>query len=336
MMDQKALTPAALCLALIVSLTACSKQQGPTAAPAPMVENVVEAKVMSDAAPAPAAPAVEAQRPVTAVTSATPAQQMGSSAATYTDSERKFIRTANARFRVKDVYVSALGIEDIVAAHGGFVVKNDITAVKQSAQSHPIGNGKLMELSEYAVQGNLIVRVPSARTQEFLRAIVGHVEFLDERSFSAHDAQFDLLRRQLEMMRGQDTQTDLGDAVKDGGKLSHKVDAINARNAAKEARDEALLAKKEFEDKVAFSTIGLQLYQPTKVAQSERVDIDSVYRQARPGFFSRMGEELRSGWEGLQSFTLALIGIWPAILILGAIAAAVVSLARRRRRRKAA
>ncbi|UUZ55283.1 DUF4349 domain-containing protein [Massilia sp. H-1] len=110
--------------------------------------------------------------PQVALTTATTAQQMASSAATYVDSQRKFIRTASARFLVKDVYVAALGIEDTVAGHGGFVVKNDINASTEATQSHPIGDGKLLELSEYNVQGQLTVRVPSAKTQEFLRAIV--------------------------------------------------------------------------------------------------------------------------------------------------------------------
>lgn len=315
-------------IALIVLLAACKKEEAPSAAPAPEAGMVAELKRAAPMAE-PQAPAAAADK---AVTAATPAQQMGSSAATYTDSERKFIRTANARFQVKDVYLAALGIEDTVAGHGGFVVKNDIHAESVSRQTHPIGGGKLMELNEYRVQGHLIVRVPSARTQEFLRAIVGHVVFLDERNFSARDAQFDLLRQQLDMLRNQETQGELGQAVEDGGKLSHKTDAIAVRNDVKAARDAALLAKKEFEDQVAFSTIELKLYQPSRVLQTERADVDSIYRQARPGFFSRLGEQLRGGWEGLLEFFLALALIWPLLLMIGAVVAAVWRVKRRQRK----
>ncbi|MES2320356.1 MAG: DUF4349 domain-containing protein [Pseudomonadota bacterium] len=328
MMDLKPLARAAAGLVLIGVLAACSKSEM-SRSRAPLAEPV-EAKIIEEVKQAaPAAPAPAAAD--STVTSATPTQQMGSSAATYTDSERKFIRTAHARFRVKDVYVSALGIEDIVASHGGFVVKNDISAESISEQLHPIGDGKLMELNEYAVNGHLIVRVPSAKTQEFLRAIVGHVVFLDERNFAARDAQFDLLRQQLGAMRSQETQTDLGQAVKDGGKLVQKTDAISARNQVKAERDAALIAKKEFEDQVAFSTIDLKLYQPSKVLQSERVDVDSVYRQARPGFFSRAGEQMRGGWEGLQNFVLVLFLTWPLVLAVGVIAAIVWRVRRQRR-----
>lgn len=329
-MNLNTVTRAASCITLIAVLAACArKEEAPATAPAADMGMAESVTAPSARMPAPPPPPPENDK---AVTAATTAQQLGSSAATYTDSERKFIRTANARFRVKDVYVAALGIEDTVGSHGGFVVKNDISTESVSMQYHPIGDGKLMELNEYKVQGHLVVRVPSLKTQEFLRAIVGHVVFLDQRNFSARDAQFDLLRQQLDMMRNQETQGELGAAVKDGGKLIQKTDAISARNDVKAARDAALIAKKEFEDQVAFSTIVLDLYQPSKVLRSERVDVRSMYREFRPGFFSRMGDELRSGWEGLVNFILALAGIWPLLLIVGLIGAVVWRLKRRQRK----
>lgn len=319
----------AACVAVLALLVSCAKKEAPAAQMAE--DRAVPAPVMSMAPPPPAAEA-KAAGVDNAVTSASAQQQMGSSAATYTDSERKFIRTAGARFLVKDVYVAALNIEDTVAAHGGFVVKNDIASQTVNAQQHPIGNGKLHVLRAYTVEGNLVVRVPSAKTQEFLRAIATHIAFLDKRNFSAHDAQFDLLRQQLEMIRSQETQGELGEAVKDGGKLAHKTEAIGARNAVKAERDGALLAKKEFEDKVAFSTIDLTLYQNTKVLQTEETDVRRVFHDAGPGFFTRLGDNLRSGWEGLQEFALWLAGIWPVVLIGGAIVAAIWRLRGKRRK----
>ena len=123
--------------------------------------------------------------------------QVASDVATQVDPQRRFIRTAQAQFQVKDVYRTALAIEDEVASQGGFVVDNDIQSQVQRVQSRPLGNGKRLELAEYRLQGALTVRVPSERTQVFLRAIASQMEFLDRRNFSARDAQFELLRQQL-------------------------------------------------------------------------------------------------------------------------------------------
>ncbi len=336
MMDLKTLARTAGCLTLIVAIGACAKKEEPGAATARLAEEISATRTAPAPVAKPSARAAAADAGADKeVTTASQTQQMGSSAATYVDGERKFIRKASAQFNVKDVYVAALGIEDTVAAHGGFVVLNHITTESIRKESRPIGDGKLLELNEYKVQGQLVVRVPSARTQEFLRAIVGHIVFLDQRSFSAHDAQFDLLRRQLDAIRNQETQGELGQAIQDGGKLGQKADAITARGEVKGARDAALLEKKEFEDQVAFSTIELSMYQQSKLVQSERADIDAAFRKAGPGFFSQLGEKLKGGWEGLLSFVLVLVGIWP-VLLIGAFATVAVMRVRRSRRLKRA
>ena len=237
--------------------------------------------------------------------------QVASDVATQVDPQRRFIRTAQAQFQVKDVYRTALAIEDEVASQGGFVVDNEISSQVQRVLSRPLAPGKRLELTEYSLQGQLTVRVPSERTQAFLRAVAAQMEFLDRRSFSARDAQFDLLRQQLASQRAQDEQRELGDAVQAGGKLADRTDAIQSRGAARATRDEALIAQKEFEDRVALSTITLSLRQDAQVRRAERVDVDAVFRDNGPGFFSRLGESLAVGWRAALDIVIALAALWP-------------------------
>ena len=237
--------------------------------------------------------------------------QVASDVATQVDPRRRFIRTAQAQFQVKDVYRTALAIEDEVASQGGFVVDNKISSQVQRVLSRPLAPGKRLELTEYSLQGQLTVRVPSERTQAFLRAVAAQMEFLDRRSFSARDAQFDLLRQQLASQRAQDEQRELGDAAQAGGKLADRTDAIQSRGAARATRDEALIAQKEFEDRVAFSTITLSLRQDAQVRRAERVDVDAVFRDNGPGFFSRLGESLAVGWRAALDIVIALAALWP-------------------------
>jgi hypothetical protein len=321
-MQSHRLTKVVLCLALAAGLIACSKR-----------EQAAEASM--DAAPPPpaAAPAVagaaarlQEEAPASEPTSES---QLVSSAATYTDAQRKFIRTAQAQFRVKDVYQSALAIEDAVAAQGGFVTRNEITADVQDVQRRPKGDGKLLELAEYTVRGQLTVRVPSDKTQAFLRSIVNQMEFLDRRNFEAADAQFAMLRQQLAYQRNQETQQELGDATQQGGKLGQKAQVIATRGDAKSSRDEALVTQKEFEDKVAFSTIDLSLYQLSKIRQSELTDVEAVFASNSPSFFSRLGNSLSVGWYGVLDVFVALIKLWPLWLLV-----AVAVLAYRRFRKK--
>ena len=321
-MQSHRLTHAVLCLALVSGLIACSKR-----------EQAAEAPMDAAGPPPAAAPSAEvaavARLKEAVVNEPTTESQLVSSATTYADAQRRFIRTAQARFRVKDVYQSALAIEDAVAAQGGFVTHNEIGADVQEVQRRPKGEGKLIELAEYTVRGELTVRVPSDKTQAFLRSIVNQMEFLDRRNFEATDAQFAMLRQQLAYQRNQETQQALGDAARQGGKLGQKAQTIAARGDAKSGRDEALVMQKEFEDKVAFSTIDLSLYQLSKIRQSELTDVEAVFAENSPGFFSRLGNSLSVGWYGVLDILIELIKLWPLWLLIALILLVVKRLRRK-------
>ncbi len=317
---------------LFLTIAACSKQHDAaesTAAESVAMDQAAE-KAMGGAMPASAPMPQEAAAADAAASSESlqresqvetrttvDAAQVSSSAATFDDGQRKFIRTAQAQFRVKDVYTSALAIEDVAAQQGGFVVDNDIAAQTLSIQRRPAGDGKLLELAEYTVRGTLTVRVPSDKTQAFLRAIASQMEFLDQRGFDAADAQFQMLRQQLAYQREQQAQLELGQAVQSGDRLDRKAEVIAARTGSKLQRDEALIQQKEFEDRVAFSTINLTLYQLSKIRQTEMVDVEAVFEKHSPGFFWRLFSALRVGWYGLLDLLLALLQVWPLWLAVG-------------------
>lgn len=250
-----------------------------------------------------------------------PDLQLNSGIVQATPGSRPFIRTANLNFRVQDVYQAALQLEDATVAHGGFVLRNEINTDISKTQRRPNGDGKLLELSEYVVRGNLQVRVPSARTQEFLRAIAKHMQFLEQRHFAARDAQFDLLREQLEFARNQETQQELqklGQAAENQAnqKLGQKGDIVNNRNYFKAARDAALLRQKEFEDQVNYATLDLAFHQLPQVTQHEVVDVDAVFHQHRAPFWSRVLQGLRGGWDGLLDSAVNAVYLWPLWTLL--------------------
>lgn len=320
-------TAGLLSAALVVVLAACSK----TEEAATDVASSEKAAYAGAPAEAVASDAAMASAPATRMDASAEAdaafdevaeeqvtaEQFTSSATSYEDGQRKFVRTANANFRVKDVYQSAIAIENIVANQGGFVVANQINANVDRVNRYSIGDAKLIELAEYTVQGNLTVRVPSNKTQDFLRAMIAEVEFLDQRNFEARDVQFDLLRKQLEFLRNQEAQKQLGDLSSSPGKIADKAAIISGQNNTKAVRDEAVVVQKEVEDKVAFSTISLSLYQLSKIRKTELDDVDAIAKQIRPGFFKRLFSAFSTGWYGLLDIVIDLFAIWPLWLVIG-------------------
>lgn len=323
--------PAFAGLVLVWGIAACSRQEHSGNASMASAEAAADAD--AELGRAPAKGGGSAAAPQARMREGFDSEQLVSSAASVVDSQRRFIRTARAQFEVDDVYRAALAIEDEVAAQQGFVTDNSIGAQVRGVERHAMGGGKLMELTEYVLEGEMTVRVPSERTQAFLRALAPHIRFLDVRSFNARDAQFELLRQQLAWQRAQEAQQEIGQVAEGPAKAGTRLDAVQARAQARGSRDEALLAQREFEDRVAYSTITLALRQAPQIRSAQRVDVESVLRERRPGFFRRLGESMRAGWQGVLDCVVALSAVWPLWLVL---AVGGWSLWRWRRRRAAA
>ncbi|WDS34861.1 DUF4349 domain-containing protein [Pseudoxanthomonas sp.] len=319
-------------------LVACARQPGAaqaadaaamaTGAAAPMAEDAF-------APPAPPAPmmlARAAPRPASEPVPVSP-EQLASSANAYTDGQRRFVRTADARFRVRDTYAAALAIEDLVARQHGFVVLNDINAHVLDTRQRSIGHQRLLEVAEYTVNGTLTVRVPSENTQALLRAMAAQVEFLDARRFQADDVQFDLLAQTQAERRDAQAEQELGQASARNARADQLVAVIESRRQARERRDGALVEQRRTEDRIAFSTLTFSLYQPSMIRRTELPDVAAVLDDNAPSFLWRLGQSLRGGWEGAQALALRLALAWPLWLVLAAVALGVRAGLRLLRRR---
>jgi hypothetical protein len=305
---------------LVVTLAACQKSQEQAAdvSASEAAESIENTAAPAQAEPGALSKAVAEDDAEIARAQAVTPEQLSSTAATYVDNERKFVRTANAQFRVKDVYQSAMTIENVVASHGGFVVKNDINSEIENVRRYPKDSKTLLEFTEFSVRGTMSVRVPSAKTQDFLRAIANQIEFLNNRNFAAQDVQFNLLRQQLEYQRSQDTQRQLGDIAQAPGKVADRAEVVTSQLDIKAQRDEATVQRKEVEDKVSFSTIDLSLYQLSKVQQAEVANVDAMIDANRPGFFSQLRDAMSTGWRGFLALIVALSTLWPLWLLMAA------------------
>ncbi len=247
---------------------------------------------------------------------------------------RQFVRTAELRFEVNDVYQSALALEDAVAAEGGFVVENRVKNRVLSTRYYPLADGKRKEVAIYRPEGQLIVRLPSERILPFLRVAARQMAFLDERSFRAEDIQFALLRQQLEWQRGQEISADIARAAADPGRVGDKVDAATARAEALRLRDEARVRQRELEDQVAFGTLTLQLHQDALTRSETRLDPEATLRTAGPGLGQRLLLAMSRGWQGLLDLLVLLAYLWPlwVLMLIGLFATHRIWRAWRRRR----
>lgn len=235
------------------------------------------------------------------------------------DTIRKFVRTADLRFRVKDARRSTYAIEDAVLRNGGYVEYTHLTNNIQRVNHTRISNDSTLESTYFVLENSMRLRVPAQRLDSTLRQIGREVDFLEYRNIDAEDIRFDLLAKQLQRKRLAKFNRRLSDAIDEKGKKLNDIEgAENALLNAEEQSDNAYIEKLRQLDKVEYATITLHLHQRESV-RNEMLANDQNLKDYEPSFWSKLGESFKEGWNIVEILLLGLVKIW-VFLIIGAIA----------------
>jgi hypothetical protein len=234
------------------------------------------------------------------------------------DSTRKFIRTAEMKFRVRNVFDATYTIEGIAKQFDGFVTYtnlvselNDKTIVRMSEDSS-------LETLHYTVENSLTLRVPNTRLDTTLKTIASLIDYLDYRIIKADDVALQMLANKMEQERAVKNERRLTDAIDSKGrKLNETTRAEEQIVNRQEQADRAKIANLSLQDQINFSTVKINIYQRPSIKQSliSNENIDSF----KPGLGSRMIEGFKAGWRILEDIIVFIAQIW--WLLLGGVIA---------------
>ena len=231
------------------------------------------------------------------------------------DTTRKMIRTANIKFRVKDVIKVTYDIENIVIKHDGFVENTNLTSQINYAKETPVKEDSSLLTTYYTVLNTLVLRVPNTELDATLKEIALLVEFMDYRVINAKDVTLDLLAKNMEQSRLAKYESRMINAIDNKGKRLNDVsDAENDLLYKQEQADKAKLANLQILDKIKFSTITLSLYQNQSIKQEVITKEKNIKPYSTP-FGTRFINALKLGWTIIVEICLFLINIWSIILI---------------------
>jgi hypothetical protein len=230
------------------------------------------------------------------------------------DSVRKFIRTANVKFKVNNVIRTTSTIEDIVGTMGGFVAHTNLTSNRDNKTLVPISEDSSLETTYYTVTNSMTLRVPDTRLDSTLRAIAANVEYLDYRIISAQDVSLDFLANRMAEERLGKQQKRLEHAIdKRGKKLRETIDGEEQLAGRTEEIDSRKLSTLSMIDRVKFSTVQLDIYQRQAIAR-EMLPNDLNIAAYEPGFGTKLENALEYGWDIFATFILGLAKLWGFIL----------------------
>lgn len=258
-----------------------------------------------------------AMNEMASVDSSAVANDMSSSAAKEDqNTKRKFIRTADARFKVKDVAQSTYQIENVTKKFGGFVTLSELRSTILDHDETQVSQDSLLLSSRYEVNNTLALRIPNTKLDTLLRTIGKEVQFLDYRVIKADDVNLQLLANELSQKRNANTTKRLETAIdKKGNKLKEINEAEANLATKKENSDTSYINNLSLKDQVNFSTVTLELYQNEQL-KYELIANKKNTKAYMPHLGIQIWESIKTGWYLLEGIITFLIQLWPIFLLL--------------------
>jgi hypothetical protein len=231
------------------------------------------------------------------------------------NSNRKFVRTADVKFKVKNVAKSTYAIEDATTKFGGFVTYTHLQSNIHSEDRTKVSQDSTLVTTKYKVDNNITIRVPNTKMDTVIKTIAKQIHFLDYRIIKADDVSLQMLSNELAQKRSNSSEKRLANAIDSKGKkLNQVVKAEETLDAKKEQNDASKLQNLSLQDQVNFSTLTLNIYQNESIKQ-EMVANEKSINAYRPNIGLQIWDSIKTGWFMLENIISFVVVLWPFALI---------------------
>lgn len=238
-----------------------------------------------------------------------------SSAVVDKNSNRKFVRTADVKFKVKNVAKSTYAIEDATTKFGGFVTYTNLQSNIHNEDRTKVSQDSTLVTTKYKVDNNITIRVPNTKMDTVIKTIAKQIHFLDYRIIKADDVSLQMLSNELAQKRSNSSEKRLANAIDSKGKkLNQVVKAEETLDAKKEQNDASKLQNLSLQDQVNFSTLTLNIYQDESIKQ-EMVANEKSINAYRPNIGLQIWDSVKTGWFMLEHIISFVVVLWPFALI---------------------
>ena len=219
--------------------------------------------------------------------------------------EVKIVKTADMRFRVKDVQQTKENLSSILKSQGGTVAEFSIQSSIQGNQKVKYSTDSLREITSYRTEGYFVAKIPSEKLDDFTNTIAKMAVFVDQQAMKMDDQSMNYLANRLKAQNRIDVLKSINKTAK------RKNTNIETSLYLKDDYVDRKIENLEIDDRVKFSTITLNFYQDNTV-KVLTVANDHI-ADYRPAFFQRLGLNIISGWIIFKEIILFLANLWVLI-----------------------
>lgn len=221
--------------------------------------------------------------------------------------EPKIIKTADMRFRVKNVQNTKEQLSQTIKAQGGTVAEFSIESVIQETQKVKQSVDSVKEITAYRTEGYLVAKVPSEKLDDFTNTTAKMAVFVDNQSMKMDDQSLTYLSNKSKAGNRLDAVDQIGKLAAKKG--SNVETALNIKDDYVDKRIQNL----SIDSKVKYSTITLNFYQDNTI-KTAVIANDNV-NDYKPDFGNRLWLAIVNGWTIFREIILALSNLWMLILV---------------------
>jgi hypothetical protein len=232
------------------------------------------------------------------------------------DSTKKFIRTAELRFKVKRAIEATYQIENIIGRHDGYVSSTNLESDIDNKTVTPVSEDSSLTTTYYTLKSIMTLRVPDTQLDTTLKEIAPLIDFLDHRVIKAEDVSLKFLANNVNAGRLDNNANRVtSDIDKHGKKLDDISDAEDKLLTRQQQSDNARISNLILLDQVKYSTIQLSIYQRQEIRR-ELVPNDKNIESFRPGIGTQLVDALQFGWRIFEMIIVIIVRLWGVILLV--------------------
>ncbi|TKC12194.1 DUF4349 domain-containing protein [Pedobacter polaris] len=224
-----------------------------------------------------------------------------------TSAAPKIIKTADMRFRVKDVQDTKEKLSSTIKAQGGTVAEFSINSSIQESDKVKYSTDSLKEITSYRKEGLVIAKIPSEKLDDFINTIARMAVFVDNQAMKMDDQSIAYLANKLKAQNRAEALNTINQTAK------RKGNNVETSLYIKDDYVDKKIENMDIDDRVKFSTITLNFYQDNTV-KTLIVGNDNL-SDYKPGFFKRLGLNMLEGWKFFKEIILALSTLWMFIVL---------------------
>jgi Domain of unknown function (DUF4349) len=229
---------------------------------------------------------------------------------------RKIIRTATVKSKVKNAEQATYKIEQITKQFGGFVTNSHLESRVLNDHETPISSDSVMQVSSVQISNSIVLRVPNQCLDTLLMELGSLYTFLDSRTVSSNDVTLDFIKNQLKaQIRDNAVKRIQAASDNKGEKLDDMTNAESSIMGMKDAAIDHQIANLETDYNIEYSNVNLEIYQGEIIVRAMKVNPSVLVATSNIGY--RFVTALKNGGEILVDVLIGIMNMWAIILGAG-------------------